>query len=132
MAGLTLVAALLGGCDPAVRHDAAPASRPSPSSQWSTAPIVTDVCSRVDERLVAAIVGVPVAHGVSSRAPAPTQSPPAQSCVFLPAEHLRFTVGLGPIPIAPALAGPEVVLNLMRVSGEPQLVALAKTCLKGL
>jgi hypothetical protein len=85
------------------------------------APVVTDVCSRVDEQLVAAIAGVPVTHGVSSPKPAPLQRPPAQSCVFTPVEHVRFTVGLGPIPIAPAISGAEVVLNLMMVNGMPHM-----------
>jgi hypothetical protein len=113
-AGLTLAAMTLAGCGPAnaVEADASPGAQ-LPNSQWSVAPVVTDVCSRVDEQLVAAIIGVPVAHGVSSPNPAPLQNPPAQSCVFTPAEHVRLTVGLGPIPIAPAISGAEGALNLM-------------------
>jgi hypothetical protein len=95
-AGLTLAAMTLDGCGPAgaAGTDPSPGAQ-SPSSQWSVAPVVTDVCSRVDEKLVAAIIGVPVAHGVASPKPAPLQEPPARSCVFTPAEHVRLTVGLG-------------------------------------
>lgn len=114
-----LAGSMLAGCGSA--HITEPAPAASPSTQWSMAPIVTDVCSHVDEHLVATILGVPDIHGVSSPKPAPLQGPPAQSCVFTPAEHVYFTIGLGPIPIAPAIAGAEVVLNLMMTNGLPHM-----------
>jgi hypothetical protein len=101
--GLMLVGSMLAGCGSA----RTPGARRVAQLAVELAPIVTDVCSHVDQDPVAAILGVPTVHGVSSPKPAPLQGPPAQSCVFTPAEHMHFTVGLGPFRSSPRSPGPR-------------------------